>query len=599
MLVYGDHVWEERPRDQLGRIEQSLAGIWAMPGGIERHNALVGAFIRLGELAQGVTDAEFAERKADARSVSTDAATRLLIRTARSVGRSWTSAFHDLGSSPLQAAQELRECDLPEAVRISLPEGYAFYALYPESYIDAAKALRGQSLKIIGLRSIGTSLAAAVAAGANESDAVTARPIGHPFSRALALSDGLRRELLSDLAPRFAIADEGPGLSGSSFGCVADFLEDGGVERSRIHFFPGHAGELGPEASSRHRERWAAARRHVTGFEALALEAADPSHRLERWVEDIVGKPAEPLIDISAGVWRKHRYRSEPDWPPANPQQERRKFVLRGETGSWLLKFAGLGRYGEEKLTIGRVLAEAGMTPPVAGFRHGFLVERWLGDASPLRPRAIALPHLVEHLGHYLGFRARHLPAPRPGASLEELWTMASRNVGLALGEDMARRLERWKASLPRLARHVVPVCTDNRLHAWEWLVAGDRLVKTDALDHHAAHDLIGCQDLAWDVAGATVEFALGPDARDRLCAFAEREAGRPLVPGLIEFLTVCYLAFQLGSFTLAVRANAHDHGEAARLRAAAGSYADVLRRRLVEEPAMGRTADTPSASVC
>ncbi|HKH32781.1 MAG TPA: hypothetical protein VKA80_01240, partial [Beijerinckiaceae bacterium] len=144
-----------------------------------------------------------------------------------------------------------------------------------------------------------------------------------------------------------------------------------------------------------------------------------------------------------------------------------------------------------------------------------------------------------------------------------------------------------------------VPVCTDNRLHAWEWLVAGDRLVKTDALDHHAAHDLIGCQDLAWDVAGTTVEFALGPDARDRLCAFAEREAGRPLVPRLIEFLTVCYLAFQLGSFTLAVRANAHDHGEAARLRAAAGSYADVLRRRLVEEPAMGRTADTPSASVC
>ena len=60
---------------------------------------------------------------------------------------------------------------------------------------------------------------------------------------------------------------------------------------------------------------------------------------------------------------------------------------------------------------------------------------------------------------------------------------------------------------------------TDNRLHAWEWLHTPDgRLLKTDALDHHAGHDLIGCQDITWDIAGATVELDLS-DRSETACA--------------------------------------------------------------------------------
>ncbi|HEX8165439.1 MAG TPA: hypothetical protein VF601_06580 [Beijerinckiaceae bacterium] len=591
MLVYGDGVRSEPPREKLAAIVRDVAAVWGAPPGIVRHGELVAVFIAAGELAQGLADLDFERLGVDARSATNDAAMRLLIGLARAVGRSWSSGFCDLGESPLAPLHALQGAAHPEAIDVSRPEGYAFYALYPEAYIAAAKALAGRPVKIIGLRSIGTGLAAAVAAGSGQDDAVTVRPAGHPFRRALRLSDGIAADLLSDGGADFAVVDEGPGLSGSSFGCVADFLEDRGVERRRIHFFPSHQGPLGPEASARHRARWDEARRHVVDFDDLVLRAPMPAHRLESWVADLVGEAEAPTADLSGGAWRKLHFRSEADWPPANTQQERRKFLLRTAGGPWLLKFAGLGRYGAGKVDIARALASAGFAAPVAGFRHGFIVERWLDDARPLRGRPVGRRGAIERIGHYIGFRAKEFPADRPGASLEKLAAMASRNVGLALGEGFARTLAPWNPRLERLTRHVRPVRTDNRLHPWEWLISGDRLVKADGLDHHAAHDLVGCQDIAWDIAGAAVELDLGEEESERLCTVAEREAGRAVAPELVDFLNVCYLAFQLGAFSLAADAHAHDPAEAARLRAATGRYTDRLRRRL----AGGHPALAPS----
>jgi hypothetical protein len=580
MLVYGDSVRPESPRKKLAVIAHGVAAAWGALPGIVRHGELVGIFVAAGELAQGLADAEFARLGADARSGVGDAAMRLLIALARAVGRSWVSGFQELGESPSAPLQALQAAALPQKIRVSLPEGYAFYALYPEAYIEAAKALSERPLKIVGLRSIGTGLAAAVAAGAGQDDAVTVRPAGHPFRRALRLSDGLAADFLSESGD-FAVVDEGPGLSGSSFGCVADFLEDRGVARNRIRFFPGHPGSLGPQASAQHRERWEKAQRHHVGFDDLVLRASNPSHRLEAWIADLVGPPETPLTDLSGGAWRKFHFRSEADWPPANTQQERRKFLLRTADGLWLLKFAGLGRYGAEKLALAGALASAGFASPVAGFRHGFIVERWLAEARPLRALPAERRGAIERIGCYLGFRAREFPAERPGASLEELAAMAARNTGLALGAGFARALAPFTPRLARLARFVRPVRSDNRLHPWEWLAVGGRLIKADALDHHAAHDLVGCQDLAWDVAGAAVEFGLSPEETGRLCTIAERESGRAVAPELVDFLSLCYLAFQLGAFSLAADAHVRNPAEATRLRAAAGRYTDLLQCRL------------------
>jgi hypothetical protein len=597
MLVYGDGVRTERPGDRLAALTRDIAAVWAASRGIVRHGDLVAAFIAAGELAQGLADADFERLGVDTRTATGVDAMRLLIALARAVGRSWTSGFGELGESPLPLLKALQATALPDRIRVSRPEGYAFYALYPEATIEAAKALSARALEIIGLRSIGIGLAAAVAAGAGRDEAVTARPIGHPFRRELRLSDDLSADLLSDPAAEFAVVDEGPGLSGSSFGCVADLLEDRGVARNRIHFFPSHPGSPGPQASPRHRERWDKARRHCVGFDDLVLRAPRPAHRLEAWVADLVGEPVTPTADLSGGAWRGHHFSSEAAWPPANTQQERRKFLLRTADGPWLLKFAGLGHYGVDKLALAQELASAGFAPSVAGFRHGFVVGRWLAAARPLRALPADRRGAVERIGCYLGFRAKRFPADRPGASLDKLAAMAARNIGLGLGEASARALAPWTVRLEKLARHVRPVRTDNRLHPWEWLVADGRLVKADALDHHAGHDLVGCQDIAWDIAGAAVEFGLTREEAERLCAVAGRESGRAVAPELVDFLTPCYLAFQLGAFSLAADAHVYDPAEAARLRAAAGRYTDLLKSRLKgEEPALSGVGEPSCA---
>ena len=578
MLFYGDRSRTEDARAKLAGVVRALREAEAMPVGIARHGALAAAFIEAGELAQGIADAEFEARGGrDGRSPAGDAALALLTRLAAAVRSSWDSGFALFHPVPAGLFGALGASPLPEALRTKRAEGFAFYALYPESYLAAARSAGfppGGPIKAIGVRSIGAALGALVAAAVGAPPPVTVRPVGHPFRRELSLTEELETELLSDASASFAVADEGPGLSGSSFGAVADFLEDRGVSPGRVHLFPSHAGGPGPQASPRRRARWATARRHVVEFDALA------AHRLPSWVADLAGAPDGPLEELSGGGWRRLRYAREADWPPVHAQGERRKFLLRADGRTWLLKFAGLGREGERKAERGRALHAAGFAPAVAGFRHGFLVEEWIGGARPLDRGARGGARLVERVGRYLGFRARRFPAEAgQGASLAELRGMARHNTAEAMGEEWARRSDRSTAGLeahePRLRR----VETDNRLHAWEWLAMPDgRLLKTDALDHHAAHDLVGCQDVAWDVAGALVELGLEGE-RGTLFAAVEREAGVHCAPGLVALLTPCYLAFQLGACAMAAQVAAPD--EAARLAAAGERYAGLLRRVL------------------
>jgi hypothetical protein len=69
---------------------------------------------------------------------------------------------------------------------------------------------------------------------------------------------------------------------------------------------------------------------------------------------------------------------------------------------------------------------------------------------------------------------------------------------------------------------------TDNRLHQWEWLIRDDgSILKTDAIDHCSAHDLVGCQDIAWDVAGAIVEFDFSASESEDLASRVGKICGR------------------------------------------------------------------------
>ncbi|MGK9234053.1 hypothetical protein KXS07_17270 [Inquilinus limosus] len=584
MLVFGDGVRMEKPRRQLGRVAAALDRACDARRGIDRHDHLVEALIEAGEFAQGAIDAGFDALGRDAPSPLRDAATALLAALAAAVRRSSAAGFplEPEDPAPRRRIDALAALPLPAAIRCRLAEGFAFYALYPESYLEAAAALAGiRPLKVIGIRSIGLPLAAVVAEACGAEDPVSVRPVGHPFRRELALDPALTAGLLHDPDATFAVVDEGPGLSGSSFGAVADHLEAHGVDRGRIRFFPSHGNEPGPQASPAHRERWRNSVRHWVDFDALALSPRQPWHGLGAWVEDLVGGPGR-LEDLSAGRWRAGRGQPPARWPPAYRQQERRKFRLDTGGGRFLLKFAGLGRHGRDKLRRAQALHAAGFSPEPVGCRRGFLVERWVDDALPFDPAACDRPTLLLRIAAYLGFRAHHFPAPADsGADLATLAEMLRRNTSEALGDEAGRAFDRFARAAGRLEPRIRRIETDNRLHRWEWLV--DRtgtLLKTDALDHCAAHDLVGCQDLAWDIAGAAIELDLAPDEEAELRALVRHEAGRPVDPELLRFLGPCYAAFQLGSWSMA-RQSDGDPDEAARLDREVSRYARHLRRFL------------------
>ena len=585
MLVYGDAVRTEDPRAMLARILEGAERASAMARGIERHGALAAVFIEAGKLVQGIADADFAEQQRDAPSPAQSAAMALLLRLAGALRQSWDSGF----KGPLAAvtAPELAGLTLPEQIEVRHPEGYAFYALYPESYIEAAKRLRGGPVPtVIGIRSIGTGLAALVASVLGAEPPLTVRPVGHPFRRELSLAPELAKAILSRRNGTYAIVDEGPGLSGSSFGAVVDFLEDAGLPRERIHVFPSHPGELGPQASSAHRERWARLARHCVVFDTLALETPTPEHALSRWIEHLVGPLTAPLEDLSGGAWRAGAFASEAEWPAVNVQQERRKFLARTDGGTYLVKFAGLGE-DARKVARARLLGEAGFTAPVVGHRHGFLVERWLSDARPLDPTHVDRRRLVETVGSYLAFRAQHFPATRrQGASLAKLVDIARHNAAQALGPAAAERLDAMMRNVAALEEEVRPIEVDGRMHPWEWLVRRDgALLKTDALDHHAAHDLVGCQDVTWDVVGAAVELGLTPSEREAVCTIVAGATRRPVSPALLRIYEPCYLAFHMGACALGRDALMGFVRESARLDLRRQSYAKALQRALSPHP--------------
>ena len=121
--------------------------------------------------------------------------------------------------------------------------GLCVLRTYPETYLEAARRAPRGPRHVVGIRSIGTGLAALVAAGTHAPLPATVRPQGDPFRRELRVDPSLVAEWRA--GELVAIADEGPGMSGSSFGAVADLVERQGA---RCELYPSHPGDLGPAA---------------------------------------------------------------------------------------------------------------------------------------------------------------------------------------------------------------------------------------------------------------------------------------------------------------------------------------------------------------
>jgi len=499
MLIYRTETRVIRPREQISRI--TAAG--------DPAEILIAA----GELEAGVVDAlcpaadGWHPTLAALREASVAAGRFFLRRCPR--------------PALIAAFDALATLELPPHVEVSVPEGYAYYGLYPETYATAAgtfhQEMRPERVGVIGIRSIGASLGAVAAAALEargcEVHSWTVRPRGHPFYRTLALSPELERQFRAHASWHFAIVDEGPGLSGSSLACVAEKLSWLGVPDERIVIFPSWNPDPGSFVSQTAAGRWMRHRKYVAVFE-----------------------PSAGLRDLSAGEWRRMVYPTVSAWPAVQPQHERRKY-LEDRT---LLKFAGLGRFGRAKLPRASELAEAGFSPGALGFENGFLRLSFV-QGRPLSARDRS-PELIAHMARYLAHLWRRHPSGR-GARFEDLAGMIEANTGLDAG-----RLERFRA----MVTSGRSVAIDGRMLPHEWLLTGGGFLKTDSLDHTDDHFLPGCTDIAWDLAGASIEFGLN---RQEAAYFMEtyaalsgdREAGRRL-----PFFRLAYLAFRLGYATVA-----------------------------------------------
>ena len=158
---------------------------------------------------------------------------------------------------------------------------------------------------------------------------------------------------------------------------------------------------------------------------------------------------------------------------------------------------------------------------------------------------------------------------------------MVVQNSREALGA-MADGLRRAGERVGQLESEVQPVAQDGRLQPHEWIVTPDgKLLKTDATEHHLSHDLVGPQDIAWDVAGLEAEWELDSHEMRMVEAVIARDAGRRFSPELLDVYRVAYRAFRMGQLWMGAENVGRSSSEGGRLESAAFRMRELLAAAL------------------
>jgi hypothetical protein len=403
-------------------------------------------------------------------------------------------------------------------------------------------------LLIVGIRSIGTTLSAVMAAAARrreiKTERLTVRPQGHPYNRTAKFS---ARQLsaikqYASFGATFAVVDEGPGLSGSSFLAVAEALEQAGAPREQIVLIGSHAPNVD------------------------ALCAADAARRWRRFRIAVAAKarrPVEAINFIGGGKWRNRALANQSEWPAIWTSFERLKYLSStGGENPRFYKFAGLGHYGDAVFQRELKVAAAGFGPTPRQESDGFVSCPWI-DGRPLAARDLSSA-ILARMAEYCAFRLRTFHVEL--GELNALQQMAGHNLG-ELGLDSPAELQLDHA-----------VIADGRMQPHEWLVTNEgRLLKTDSGSHGDDHFFPGPTDIAWDLAGAIVEWRMNEQqARDFIdlyrCASGDDPTAR--IDGFVKAYAVFRAAYCL------MAANAmRGSDEEPRLQRAAEDYQKMVKK--------------------
>lgn len=446
-----------------------------------------------------------------------------------------------------ESLQKLLCRALPEKILVSVPEGYAYYALYPEMYLLAAgrffREHRPGEAVCIGIRSIGASLCSAVCGELENlgctTHSLSIRPHGHPFERRVDFGPELQKFIAGRRELPFLIIDEGPGMSGSSFCSTAEKIGSMGIPDNGVFLFPSWQPDGTGFISEKARRTWPRWKKYSASFEEMQEKM--------NFFEGL--NPGGRIFDFSAGKWRSHLFVLEERFPAVQHQHERRKFVsvpaLDSPGSPVLLKFCGLGNYGKRVYERSCLLAEAGYLPPVHGLADGFVRMDFLpgvplGATEPKR-------EFLDTAAGYFAFIAEKFPSDEridPG----ELVEMVRVNISEGLGVEWESKIGKISALADGL-RSLPAVYLDNRVAPHEWIRMGKRIYKMDAAEHFDDHFFPGPQGIAWDLAAFCIEFGLDSGAKEYLVGKSSRLNFREEV---LDFYTIAYLAFRLGYCSVA-----------------------------------------------
>jgi hypothetical protein len=570
---------------------------------------LRGLLVTAGEIEQMVGDAPAvagAGREGREAAHAIRAATRCAAEAFRDEWRLAAGERRAAARAALARMLQALQAASVRAVRatVQIPEGFAFYALYPEHYLAAAarwaSAHAGATRRdvlVVGVRSIGTTLSAVVGAMLEAHGwyvrRMTVRPTGHPWARRLPFA-----ELPG--ATWGLVVDEGPGLSGSSMSAVAAAMERAGVVR--VEFFPGHDRGPGHAASPAVRARWAATSSWCVPTSELRFSGRSLADAL--WHDALTNAGAEgrthaPLLeplacvdDLGAGAWRAWRFAGADEWPALCRPLERPQLLCTGASGRRVLfAFAGFagapgghGTLADARAERQHALAALGFAAPPLGAAHGWVAHAWDEGHAPHAAEATAA--LLHRIGAYVARGAGPwLDASDVMASREALERMVEVNVREALGDEpAAAALAQVRASTARPGAGA----GDGRLAPHDWIRTGDALIKGEAGGDAIDHTWRGRQPVVWDLAGAMLEWDRdGARHGDLLAGFA---GAGGVVPDLatLEAYTVAYAAHRLGQATLFADAES-DPDERARLAHDRDRWRETLARRIaarVPEPA-------------
>ena len=232
-------------------------------------------------------------------------------------------------------------------------------------------------------------------------------------------------------------------------------------------------------------------------------------------------------------------------WAPLEPA----KFLARDRRS--IFKFEGFGHYGEAAGARAAWLAARGFAPRYLGNRRGFGEYELVAGRTLERHDTSA--ELLERMAEYLALRFACFAGDSPQSP--ELETMLRWNWRLEFGEELSAA-----ESQLRCTRAVV---CDGHMMPHEWLrTASGELLKLDAGSHGDNHFFPGPCDIAWDIAGAIMEWELQGEARDRFIRLYEARSGDRIKERLAPYL-LAYTIFRLSWSKMAALAMQGEYDEA------------------------------------